>query len=43
MEKNLYIDASRPDETRVVLKSGNQIEEYEYEKEMDSLRKKKHK
>ena len=31
MEKNLYIDASRPDETRVVLKSGNQIEEYEYE------------
>ena len=31
MEKNLYIDASRPDETRVVLRSGNQIEEYEYE------------
>jgi len=31
MEKNLYIDASRPDETRIVLKSGNQIEEYEYE------------
>ena len=31
MEKNLYIDASRPEETRVVLKSGNQIEEYEYE------------
>ena len=31
MEKNLYIDASRPDETRVVLKTGNQIEEYEYE------------
>ena len=31
MEKNLYIDASHPDETRVVLKSGNGIEEYEYE------------
>ena len=31
MEKNLYIDASHPDETRVVLKSDNYIEEYEYE------------
>ena len=31
MEKNLYIDASHPNETRVVLKSGNNIEEYEYE------------
>jgi len=31
MEKNLYIDASHPDETRVVLKSDNHIEEYEYE------------
>ena len=31
MEKNLYIDASHPDETRVVLKSNNGIEEYEYE------------
>ena len=31
MEKNLYIDASHPDETRIVLKSGNFIEEYEYE------------
>ncbi len=31
MEKNLYIDASHPDETRVVLKSNNHIEEYEYE------------
>jgi len=31
MEKNLYIDASHPDETRVVLKSRNHIEEYEYE------------
>ena len=31
MEKNLYIDASHPDETRVVLKSASSIEEYEYE------------
>ena len=31
MEKNLYIDASHPDETRVVLKSENNIEAYEYE------------
>ena len=31
MEKDLYIDASHPDETRVVLKSKNHIEEYEYE------------
>ena len=31
MEKKLYIDASHPDETRVVLKSENGIEEYEYE------------
>ena len=31
MEKNLYVDASHPDETRVVLKSDNYIEEYEYE------------
>ena len=31
MEKNLYIDASHPDETRIVLKSSNHIEEYEYE------------
>ena len=31
MEKNLYIDASHPDETRVVLKSNSSIEEYEYE------------
>ena len=31
MEKNLYIDASHPEETRVVLKSANHIEEYEYE------------
>ena len=31
MEKNLYIDASHPNETRIVLKSENSIEEYEYE------------
>ena len=31
MEKNLYIDASHPDETRIVLKSSSSIEEYEYE------------
>ena len=31
MEKNLYIDASHPSETRVVLKSGENIEDYEYE------------
>ena len=31
MDKNLYIDASHPNETRIVLKSDNSIEEYEYE------------
>jgi len=31
MEKKLYIDASHPDETRIVLKSNNGIEEYVYE------------
>ena len=31
MEKNLYIDASHPNETRVVLKSKDSIEDYEYE------------
>ncbi len=31
MEKNLYIDASHPNEIRVVLKSGDKIEDYEYE------------
>ena len=31
MEKNLYIDASHPNETRVVLKSKDNIEDYEYE------------
>ena len=28
MEKNLYIDASHPDETRVVLKENGNIEDY---------------
>jgi ribonuclease E len=31
MEKNLYIDTSHPNETRVVLKTGENIEDYEYE------------
>jgi ribonuclease E len=31
MEKNLYIDASHPNETRIVLKSENSIDEYEFE------------
>ena len=31
MSKNLYIDASHPNETRVVLKNENHIEDYEYE------------
>ena len=31
MDKNLFIDASHPEETRVVLKRENSIEEYEYE------------
>ena len=31
MEKNLYIDASHPNETRIVLKSNHSIEEYEFE------------
>ena len=31
MEKNLYIDASHPEETRIVLKSDSRIEEYESE------------
>ena len=30
MSKNLYIDASHPNETRVVLKKDNHIEDYEY-------------
>ena len=31
MDKELFIDASHPNETRVVLKYGNHIEDYEYE------------
>ena len=31
MENNLYIDALHPNETRIVLKSDNSIEEYEFE------------
>ena len=31
MEKNLYIDASHPNETRIVLKSDHSVEEYEFE------------
>ena len=31
MEKDLFIDASHPEETRIVLKSNSSIEEYEYE------------
>ncbi len=31
MDKNLYIDASHPNEIRVVLKSNDKIEDYEYE------------
>ena len=37
MEKNLYIDATHPNETRVVLKSDNNIEDYEYEGLKNSL------
>jgi ribonuclease E len=37
MAKNLYIDASHPNETRVVLKSEDNIEDYEYESISNSL------
>ena len=37
MSKNLYIDASHPNETRVVLKSDDNIEDYEYESVNNSL------
>tara|TARA_Y100000591_G_scaffold331920_1_gene367363 strand:- start:53 stop:1837 length:1785 start_codon:yes stop_codon:yes gene_type:complete len=37
MEKNLYVDASHPNETRVVLKSDNNIEDYEYESQKNNL------
>ncbi len=37
MAKNLYIDASHPNETRVVLKSNENIEDYEYESLKNTL------
>ena len=37
MQKNLYIDASHPNETRVVLKSDDNIEDYEYESVNNTL------
>ena len=37
MEKNLYIDASHPDEIRVVLKENGNIEDYEYETVKNNL------
>ena len=37
MSKNLYIDASHPGEVRVVLKSENHIEDYEYESVNNTL------
>jgi len=37
MEKTLYIDASNPNETRVVLKSNGNIEDYEYESIKNTL------
>ena len=37
MEKNLFIDASHPDETRVVLKENGNIEDYEFETTRNNL------
>ena len=37
MPKNLYIDASHPSETRVVLKNNENIEDYEYESVNNTL------
>ena len=37
MERNLYIDASHPNETRIVLKSEENIEDYEYENKKNIL------
>ncbi len=37
MPKNLFIDASHPSQTRVVLKSENDIEDYEYEGKNNNL------
>ena len=39
MAKNLYIDASHPSETRVVLKSNGNIEDYEHESIKNTLKK----
>ena len=37
MEKNLYIDASHPNEIRIVVKSNNYIEDYEHESKTSDL------
>ncbi len=37
MQKNLFIDASHPNRTRVVLKHENDIEDYEYEAKNNNL------
>jgi ribonuclease E len=37
MSKKMYIDASHPNETRVVLKNDNNIEDYEYEDANNTL------
>ena len=37
MEKNLYIDASHPNEIRVVVKSDKHIEDYEHESRKSDL------
>ena len=37
MSKKMYIDASHPNETRVVLKNDNNIEDYEYESANNDL------
>ncbi len=37
MPKNLFIDGSHPNQTRVVLKSENDIEDYEYEGKSNNL------
>jgi len=37
MEKNLYIDASHPNEIRIVVKSNNYIEDYEHESKTSNL------
>ena len=37
MSKKMYIDASHPNETRVVLKNDNNIEDYEYEDANNAL------